>query len=434
MTNLVEAKLKRHTSYVKYLGALFLGLNLLGLGCKSHNVGTSTKSLDNFSSSAFTFNNCSDTSDEEIEVEASGLDAGEFTSEVKLALNAVPDGLLAPFFEAPNYGKIKLSDNATTECSGKTPNAKEAAISCFKTSDSSPMTLFIQKGANYEETVQNINHATLRGFAYFFSQVLAESLPNSSITKVADEFAVRMLHDVDQKNGQGGIHLRNFSGMLPQSVLASNIPLNQRRQIYTSMAQNERKEFSSSVLAEVIDSLRCSDQTAEKFIANFPTVAQGEKGEPNSNDLDQYITTSPANVVVDEMMDGLLDGFSGESPQMGSESGGMNLWGRGPIRTAVWGAGRVAFGAGRVLVRGTARVARGAAYVAGRTAVAGYRVGRAAVQGAGRVVYGAGRAVVGTARAYGQYRANGNGFLNARRFYNGGGYVLRQPWFNPNRW
>ncbi len=301
---------------LSYRGSLCcLGVVAL-FACKqpSGNIPTSsTSSLDNFSGASLTTNVCQG-SGKVVAKATQVVGSEQYKSTINRVLSAVPLALQNAFFRDMR-GRLILTEDIANDCHNSTDTT---LISCWQIVGGTPAIFVKQETAagsaqkNTVATEENINHATLRAFAYFLSEFLVKLdssgqnlVENEVFTSFKSELGLALVQDV-AAGASKGYRLAAFSNFLPPSILGADVTPAKRTEAWKTLPPDVVNRFGDLALAEAYDSLHCSGETTAKLRSDFTGV-------------------EPIIVAASREIDAGLNGdVSGGS--------GMNLYGR-------WGAG-----------------------------------------------------------------------------------------------
>ncbi len=278
-------------SKFSYLAAT--GMVTLAFACKqpsSRVPASSTPSLDNFVGDSVTKNICRGTNAvlaarEQIVTEET------YRAIIASALSAVPASLQTVFFR-DFKGRYILTDDIARDCKKNDPGL----ISCWQI-DGVP-TIFVKRETkgrdavqNVEVTNANINHATVRSFAYFLSEFVVKLDPKA-------EGLVENAIFTEFKTALGEALVKDVAATPARAKVAE--------------LASDKATFGDHAFAEAYDSLHCSAETAAKLRSDFPSVTP----------------------IITEASTEIDAGLMGTAVQSGSQLGLWGRWGRGngPVR------------------------------------------------------------------------------------------------------
>lgn len=312
---------------MRLVSLVVASFGLLALGCKQPAAPTpdsTVSALDEFSGGNFQPNECSGTN-KVIATAAQIVSPADLRPTVDKVLTAVPVPVQTAFFKDLK-GRVILTEDIAADCK----NNDAAVISCWQIVGGTPVIFVKQETKGKDdaekvaETKKNVNHATVRAFAYFVSEFIMkldakgqDLVENDVFTTFKNDLSLALLNDVAAGEAKG-YKLSAFNNLAPPQALDPKLTAETRGNTWKVIPPANKTKFNDYAFAEAYDSLHCSAETRAKLSSDFtgvePIIGQA------SADLDAGLASS---------------------------AGGMNLYGRwgagnGPVRQGLrnWGSFR----------------------------------------------------------------------------------------------
>jgi hypothetical protein len=319
---------------------LVVAVTLAALACKKNTEVAATKSLDDLTGVRDTqtqdaYNSC--VGNQPVIATREQLqiegDSDAVRAALVTSLSAVPTALQDTFFNRMK-GTIVV---------GK-PQAGKEATSYWVPAADDAVSIFIKAGANEAETVRNVQSTVMQEFGYWLielpmklgkSQKGTEIVNNEGLFQVEGDIAIALL-DVVSKNKN--MKLDAFKDDLPAGLLDAGISRAERRKRFAAVATTQGgRRFAETAFVEALDSWYCDvNKTRPVMKQLFSKTSEGpgpyEIMENFSKGID---CLGQAQNVLKACMAQIPDG---DIPK-DTGGNGANLFGRwgpgnGPIRQA----------------------------------------------------------------------------------------------------